>query len=1475
VYATTTLSSSTYYCYQVTDSSSAGPESSGSAWDLVTVNPDPTAVQSPSTTQSNESGQINNFVVIVTGGTAAYTYVWLVNGTDGSSLGVGAYTSHYAFHPQHPASYVVNVAVTDAANWHTWTTSVTETTYPGPEVSMTASATNIDLGGTVNYVGSESGGVPPISYAWYLNGTLIPGQSLPTWSFTPAGAAVYSIMFSATDADHAQVTNTSVLTVYANPIVSVPVASPSSVDLTQPTTFTTVAQYGSGGYTFAWSGLPGGCSGTTPSISCTPSGTGTYTVTVKITDSNGHSATSGPLTFIVYADPSITSPVTNRTSADVGQAVWFNTTLTGAGSGGDAYWWAGLPAGCTNSSVAALGPCSVSSVGTFTVIVKIRDSNGYVFTGGSVVFRVYSDPTASAPTPVPITVDVGQWVNFSTSTSGGWKGPFFTWFNLPTGCLSANVTTLACDPAGNGLFNVGVGVKDANGMWVESSTLSFTVYTAPSAATPTFAPSAFDLTQSTIVSTTPNGGLGPYSYTWAGLPGGCSSVAASFSCTPLAAGSYSITVMVTDSNGRSATSPVAVLTVNPDPMASQYPSTLQTNESGQVNLFTANVTLGTAPYTYQWMVNGTAVTGATLPVFAFHPVYPANYTVNFTVVDSAGWRLWTPAVVESVFPGPHISFSASVPTIDLRSRVTFTGAEHGGAAPFTYTWFLNRTIAQIGPSITWNFTPYGAAVYNVTLRVTDVNLAYVNSTWLLFTVYADPIVGDPVATPASVDLGQSTTFNVIASFGSGGFSYSWADLPSGCTGSLDTFSCVPGAAGQYYVSVTVTDSNGISAASGTLAFTVFADPTISTPVTSRISVDTGQIVNFTTSGGAGSGGDTYVWMGLPVGCSSQNSAQISCIPSASSTYVIKVKVTDSNDFSVTSGSLSFTVYSIPTVSAPTATPATIDIGRSATFSVVGASGSGGFTYVWSGLPTGCMSNDSASITCAPSLPGSYNISVKVTDSNHYSVDSATLSFTVHILPTVTLASNVKTIDVGTGIVLNLSILGGVGPFTASWTLNGSAWSLPTGTFGYTFYPTGAGTYTFSVMVTDSLGGNSTSATPVTVTVNARLQVAVVVNPTNILLGSTALFNGSVSGGTTPLSYQWYVNGALYPTASGIQLSYIPAAAGTYTVTLTVSDGAGQHATSSPVTITVTAPPPPPSKQPGSILSYLESPFVWILIVLAIAVILIIVLVRRRHKEEKPSAQAEMAVAGATAAAEGASLEGPEGVTAPPVEPEMASPGYTPETSGTYAAEAAPGEIAPEVAPEVLQGAAVVAGSATATPEGPVEAPREEAAPPVQEAAPAQPAPPEAGESSDNLFDAILASAGFEVPHQAAPPAPKRGPKVEDEEAAGAPPEGPAPPTEMAAPIPTPPASTGPRCPRCGQPLPSADSQCLACELDKLNETIDAPPHPAQTQETPPEGNQASSGETELPKICLFCKKPLEPDGFCTSCNINWSALSNV
>ena len=113
--------------------------------------------------------------------------------------------------------------------------------------------------------------------------------------------------------------------VYTLPLVAIPVASPSSIDLGQVVTFQTSAVFGDGNYTYAWQGLPRGCGGVVDVIRCVPSLAGRFNVSASATDGSGTSEKSANLLFVVYSDPTVTTPTPSvpSGSVDAGQNVTF------------------------------------------------------------------------------------------------------------------------------------------------------------------------------------------------------------------------------------------------------------------------------------------------------------------------------------------------------------------------------------------------------------------------------------------------------------------------------------------------------------------------------------------------------------------------------------------------------------------------------------------------------------------------------------------------------------------------------------------------------------------------------------------------------------------------------------------------------------------------------------------------------------------------------------------------------------------------------------------------------------------------------------------------------------------------------------------------------------------------------------------------------------------------------------------------
>ncbi len=189
------------------------------------------------------------------------------------------------------------------------------------------------------------------------------------------------------------------------------------------------------------------------------------------------------------------------------------------------------------------------------------------------------------------------------------------------------------------------------------------------------------------------------------------------------------------------------------------------------------------------------------------PIEGGDYPTNSSPV-----RFTTPFPLQA-------SAGVNRSTADVGQNLSFECGAVGGIAPYSYGWFFGDGSNASGSAAVHNYSAPGA--YTVSCLADDHSDSAVTAQ-VGVTISADPTVGVPTASPAgSVLAGRSVTFNVSATVGSGGLTYSWAGLPNGCSSAnSSTITCHPSGSGTFEVVVTVTDSNGGSARSAALNFTV-------------------------------------------------------------------------------------------------------------------------------------------------------------------------------------------------------------------------------------------------------------------------------------------------------------------------------------------------------------------------------------------------------------------------------------------------------------------------------------------------------------------------------------------------------------------------------------------------------------------------------------------------------------------------------
>lgn len=624
----------------------------------------------------------------------------------------------------------------------------------------------------------------------------------------------------------------------SNPQVTIPVASVSSVDISQSVTFSTLSQGGVPPYTYTWNGLPTGCSSVSAtSITCTPTGVGSFLVSVSIRDSTGYSTSSGTLPFTVYSDPSVGPPKPSQPSADANQTLTYNATASGGTTNYTNFAWkeSSTNLGCTLANAPSI-VCTPVINGTFTTSVTVTDSNGCSSgtPGGcapvpstSPPLLVYSDPTVGPPTVSPGAVDVGQWVNLTSSAPVGGLPPYnYTWNGLPSNCVSSGKSKDTCVPQSGGIYNVSVTVTDSNGYSVSSPHVklvvnnTLTVLLTASART-------VDIGQTVTFTAAASFGSKPYVYTWSYSSGmGClPSSNQTLRCTPTLQGYSTIGITVTDATGKNISN-LLVETVNTHPTI--YLFGANTTDIKQTLNFAPSASGGTPPYTYQWSAPAAlGCKSTTGPKNSCTPLATGVYALSVTLQDSVG-VFDTSTLSITVNSPPSVTLSG--PTlVDVNQTVRFDAIVGNGSAPYNYIWGTQKSLLcapSTGPSLSCQ--PGKPGRYQIGVHLVDAAGLSSTSNFTL-QVNADPqviLVGKNVT-----EVGVSQSYSVRVVGGTNPFSYTW-QFPAGlgCGSSNNsTLQCYPTVTGNFTIAVSVVDAAGVSSTTSLLVQVTPVPPILSQP----------------------------------------------------------------------------------------------------------------------------------------------------------------------------------------------------------------------------------------------------------------------------------------------------------------------------------------------------------------------------------------------------------------------------------------------------------------------------------------------------------------------------------------------------------------------------------------------------------------------------------------------------------------------
>ena len=816
--------------------------------------------------------------------------------------------------------------------------------------------------GTVGVAYSASLTVNPLTLAtWSISaGTFPPGLTPPSGSSmaglmggTPTTAGIYSFTVQASigGANAAPILVTQPYTV----VIAGPAGSPVTISTTTLPNgvvgvsysqgITATGGYGLGTYTYtlAQGTLPPGLqlNSTSGVIYGTPTTAGLSSFAMQVSSQAG----GGPvLSGYAYLSINVsTPPLTITTSSLPAGAVGTAYSQTLAVTGGTPpYTWrvtsGSLPGGVALASNGNISG-TPTAAGSFTIQVAVSDSQQGSASG---TFTIKINPAALVITTTSLPAGiVGTAYTATALAATGGVSPY-SWSvgsgALPSG-LSISSGTISGTPAAAGSFTFQLVVTDSQ-QATATGTFTVRITAAALVITTTFLPTGTVGTAYTSTTLAATGGTPPYTWSVAPgstLPGGLLlSSAGAVSGTPSAAGTFPVTLQVTDSAQVIATRSYSVAVAAPAvPLSiTTTQSSVPSGQAGLAYTETFAATGGTTPYSW-YITAGALPPGLSLNQSAGSvtgtPTTAGTFTFTVEVADIADHSVFQPFTI-TVIAAVKITTPPSLADGVTGTPYTQQFAASGGVAP--YLWSVAAGSIPSGLSLSTSTgllsgTPTTPGTYNFTIGVVDQSKQTDSVAYTVKIVASLSITTATTLPGGVVGAAYAQTFASTGGTSPYQWSVSTGTLPTGLTLNASTGSLAgtPTAAGTFTFTIRVADG---AARSATATFTMV--------VTTSLSITTATLPNGTvgaaynqTLAAAGASGITLTWSvstgALPAGITLSSSAgSLTGTPTAPGASTFTVSVTGGGQTATQSLTITVGVPLAPAVTITglpvTASPAT-------------------------------------------------------------------------------------------------------------------------------------------------------------------------------------------------------------------------------------------------------------------------------------------------------------------------------------------------------------------------------------------------------------------------------------------------------------------------------------------------------------------------------------------------------------------------
>jgi large repetitive protein len=945
---------------------------------------------------------------------------------------------------------------------------------------------------------------------------------------------------------------------------------------------------------YTWSifsgSLPPGLAISGALVSGTPTAAGTYPFTLRVTDSLANTSDAN---FSITIYPPLTVLNTSFPNGTVNAA--YPTQNLQASGGQAPYSWSisaspgPLPPGLgiVGSTIAG----TPTTAGSYPFSLIVTDNLGNTAGAGATYTIVINAALTNLTSSFPTGAVGAVYPTHTLSASGG--TPPYKWTissgSLPPG-LGISGSTIAGTPTTAGTYPFTLLVTDSQNVTAPAS-FSITINAALTNLTSSFPNGTVGVVYPTH---TLSAGGGSPPYTWSissgTLPPGLGISGSTIVGTPTTAGTYPFTLLVTDS--LNATAPAGfsiVINASLTNLTSSFPN-------GTLGVVYPTHTLsasgGSPPYA--WSISsgslppGLGISGSTI---GGTPTASGTYAFTLLVTDSLDAA--APAGFSITISTPAAITTSSLPNGNQNVQYS---AQLACTTCNSYAWSIpsglppGLSVNAVSGLISGIPTAAGTYPFTVFLRAQANNPPPPSTANLSITIIGPALTLNAPSLPGG-SVNSNYTSSALSASGGVGPPYNWSissgSLPPGLgltTNAGTTFiSGVPTSAGTYNFTLTVADSAS-NLASLAESITVFSGAAITTAALPNGIVNQSYSAQLTCVSCTG-----YVWSlssgALPPVLSIGSTGLISGNPTTVGTYNFVVSLASSNPSSrVTTLTAPFFITINPTLAITAITLPVGTVNMSYSAALAGSGGAPPYTWSFSsGNNDGLTINASTGvISGTPTAGGQFALGAMIADSGGA---TATRLFTLFVTNTLSIATtSLPNGKVGTVYPQQaLSENGGQSPFR--WSI--SVGTLPPGltlnpSFGtISGTPTTAGTYPFTLGITDALNNNATVSLSITVAAASNVTITIT-TPTTLpggAVGTAYSQTLTAAGGAAP--YTW----TPFPTPGGVLpagltlnaatgvISGTPTTAGTATfgVTATDKNGVVGQATLS-ITITATTTP---------------------------------------------------------------------------------------------------------------------------------------------------------------------------------------------------------------------------------------------------------------------------------------------------------------